>query len=133
MCFLLTVTLMTYCIRKASSGSCMMEICILSFLVILPILAVLTALYLLLPFFSENEEGGEQKRSATHKCEKSRIVGLLQRIYPDSDQLKFKCNMLNFGDNLGVVLTGKIGNFSFFPKIIFIPDSSRDLIIRIIH
>ncbi|CAG9856272.1 unnamed protein product [Phyllotreta striolata] len=105
MCFLVTVTLMTYCIRKATTGSCMMEMCILTFLITLPLVVIITALYFTVPYFIEDEDAEDAQKTPVSPCDPTRVLGLIERVYPDSDQFKLKCNGLNFGENLGVLLT----------------------------
>ncbi|CAG9856273.1 unnamed protein product [Phyllotreta striolata] len=179
MCFLVTVTLMTYCLRKATTGSCVMELCVLTFIITLPLVVLSIALYLALPYFVEDEnskkmllgEGIEcdgelpelkgicnpeqftskcnglrfrdgtigQQLIKDHneleidydatsdecECDGTRVIGLIEKIYPDALQFKFKCSGLNFGENMGVLLSECFDAAEPIPEKYYITSKSR--------
>ncbi|CAG9856504.1 unnamed protein product [Phyllotreta striolata] len=123
MCFLLTVTLMTYCLKKASTGSCVMEISILTFLVTLPLIVMTFAMYLITPYFIDEIE--DRQFGLIRDCDKTRVIGLIERVYPDAQQFKLKCNGLNFGENMGVLLTDCFDASEVIPEKYYIASKSN--------
>ncbi|CAH1161052.1 unnamed protein product [Phyllotreta striolata] len=124
MCFVLMITLMSYCIKRQSSGSCIMDILSLTFLITLPLIVIIAAFFLLMPFFLDMRPW-KKPCNCSKKCNESRVIGLIERIYPDADQFKFKCSGLNFGDNMGIILSECFDNTDYISDKYYISSCSR--------